>query len=535
MLSRRVLLSGVSLGLLGLLTPGFARSALALDAAGPIAPGHPGAAVRLGDHGSSARMVLEMGADRPYAWAVLPDPYRLVLDLPGDAFETVRLPGRGASFLRAVRSMVTGQGTPRLVVDLAKPALMDQAFLIAPRSGHGWRLVLDLVPTTKETFMAALGSGAAQGGPALGSLRTATAAARPAPVAPTAPASPAVAPQAAAAEVTGAPLSLTNPQPIAPRAVAPQTIPTATQPVQTQPSVTVARPDPVAPVPIEKAPIEQAALEAQTAPAAEGPNTLQRLAHALGPDHDIPIPQIKPPVPASFLRGKKRVVILDPGHGGRDPGAIGGSGIFEKQVTLEMARTLRKALEATGRYKVVMTRNKDVSVRLRERVSRARHAGGDLFISLHADALRNPKVRGLSVYTLSENASDAEAQALAERENKADIILGLDLSHESKEVADILIDLAQRETKNRSVTFANTLIGNLPHSVTKLGKTRRFAGFAVLKAPDIPSVLVEMGFLSNGTDEKLLRTAAYQTKLARSIAQSVDTYFLPQTQSAFHP
>jgi N-acetylmuramoyl-L-alanine amidase len=168
-------------------------------------------------------------------------------------------------------------------------------------------------------------------------------------------------------------------------------------------------------------------------------------------------------------------------------------------------------------------------------VAKGRHAGADLFISIHADALRDSGVRGLSVYTLSENASDDEAAQLAERENKADILLGMDLSNESPDVANILIDLAQRETKNKSVRFANSLIGQLPADVKKLDKTRRYAGFAVLKAPDVPSVLVEMGFLSNRSDEKLLRTSGYRAKLAAALVRSVDDFFSLQQQRAWRP
>ncbi|HAP99036.1 MAG TPA: N-acetylmuramoyl-L-alanine amidase [Rhodospirillum rubrum] len=238
------------------------------------------------------------------------------------------------------------------------------------------------------------------------------------------------------------------------------------------------------------------------------------------------------PLPST---GRDILVVVDAGHGGKDPGAIGASGTYEKIVTLEMARQLKRALEATGRYKVVLTRESDTSVRLRERIAFGRHAGADLFVSIHADAMANPQVRGLSVYTLSETASDDEAAQLADRENKVDILLGMDLSQESPDVATILIDLAQRETKNKSVHFANTLVSALPGDVLKLEKTRRYAGFAVLKAPDVPSVLVEMGFLSNVSDEKLLRTAPYRAKLAAALVRSVDDFFAPQQQRAWKP
>jgi N-acetylmuramoyl-L-alanine amidase len=157
-----------------------------------------------------------------------------------------------------------------------------------------------------------------------------------------------------------------------------------------------------------------------------------------------------------------------------------------------------------------------------------------LFISLHADSHRNSKTRGLSIYTLSERASDKEAALLAEKENKADIISGMDFSEESPEVTGILIDLAQRESMNLSSQFATLAVGELRREVETLSNTHRFAGFAVLKAPDIPSVLLEMGYLSNRTEVRLLQKASYRGKLAKSMVSSIDRYF-DQTQSAQRP
>lgn len=225
------------------------------------------------------------------------------------------------------------------------------------------------------------------------------------------------------------------------------------------------------------------------------------------------------------VRKAKPVVVIDAGHGGVDPGTSGKSGIYEKNITLAMARTLGEKLRATGRYTVVLTRDRDIFLPLRERVAKAREAGGDLFMSLHADAIRNPRIRGLSIYTLSEKASDKEAEQLADKENKADLIAGMDLSAESPEVTNILIDLAQRETMNQSSRFATNLVGELRRETNLLRRTHRFAGFAVLKAPDIPSVLVELGFLSNPQDESQLRTKGYRAQLADAITRGVDVYF----------
>ena len=221
----------------------------------------------------------------------------------------------------------------------------------------------------------------------------------------------------------------------------------------------------------------------------------------------------------------RRVIAIDPGHGGVDPGAIGGTGAREKRITLAQGRELRRQLLATGRYRVVMTRKRDMFVRLRDRIAIAQEAGAKLFVSLHADSMRNRRIRGGSVYTLSETASDKEAAALAAKENKADLIAGIDLSDQSEVVAKILIDLRQRLTKNDSVVFAKMLIRRLGRATHLLRNNHRFAGFAVLKAPDVPSVLVEMGYLSNRADERLLNQAAHRRKIAASIVQAVDDYF----------
>jgi N-acetylmuramoyl-L-alanine amidase len=222
-------------------------------------------------------------------------------------------------------------------------------------------------------------------------------------------------------------------------------------------------------------------------------------------------------------RGKP-LIVIDPGHGGIDPGAVG-STINEKQLTLAVAKALKKELEDTGNFRVLLTRSRDVYIPLRERFGLAREKGADLFISLHADSHNNPLTRGASVYTLSEKASDAESEALAAKENKSDIIAGVDLSKQSNVVSNILIDLAQRDTKNMSTRFASLLVRELKDQTMLLGNTHRYAGFAVLKAPDVPSVLVEMGYISSSKDEALLSSSGHQKKLARAVRQAVENYF----------
>ncbi|NCB49716.1 MAG: N-acetylmuramoyl-L-alanine amidase [Alphaproteobacteria bacterium] len=222
---------------------------------------------------------------------------------------------------------------------------------------------------------------------------------------------------------------------------------------------------------------------------------------------------------------KKPVIVLDPGHGGKDPGAISYSGYYEKNLTLLMAKEVYALLMESGKYRIYLTRTKDVALPLRSRIKKAHKVKADLFISIHADSAHNRKARGLSVYTISERASDREAQLLARRENKADIILGIDLSHESKEVSNILIDLAKRETINRSVTFADLVVDEMKKQINLVPNAHRFAGFVVLKSPNIPSVLVEIGYLSNKYEERLLKKKYYRRKIASSLVKGIDIYF----------
>jgi N-acetylmuramoyl-L-alanine amidase len=218
---------------------------------------------------------------------------------------------------------------------------------------------------------------------------------------------------------------------------------------------------------------------------------------------------------AAPARGDGRpVVVIDPGHGGLDAGTSAASGEMEKSIVLEFAHELRERLEKTGKYQVVMTRSDDSFVSLAERVRLARVTKAALFISIHADALprRDADTRGATVYTVSDTASDAEAARLAEAENKADVIAGVDLSSEPDEVADILIDLAHRETKTFSGQFARTVVGELKSAVRLHKHPLRSAGFKVLKAPDVPS--------------------AWRKRATAALAQAVNTFFAPRLAGA---
>ena len=224
---------------------------------------------------------------------------------------------------------------------------------------------------------------------------------------------------------------------------------------------------------------------------------------------------------------RPKLVVLDPGHGGKDPGAIGVRGTQEKAVVIAIAREVQRELVAAGRYRVMLTRASDSFVALRERVARAQEAKADLFLSLHADSHPDSEVRGASVYTLSDEASDREAAALAARENRADaVVSGVRLANQSDTVARTLVAMSQRGTVNDSRRLADTIVQTFARNgVRLLPHTHRQAGFAVLTSPDIPAALVELGYLSNLQDEKLLTVRQHQIALARALRASVDAHF----------
>ena len=365
-------------------------------------------AIRLHDHGTHTRLVLELSENLDFSAFRLANPYRLVVDLPElDWTVTDAAAASSVGLVKAVHFGLFQGGNGRMVIDLTGPAVVKNAFVLPAAADAPVRLVMDIETTTKEKFMADLG-----------------------------------------------------PQ----RRIGTGRFANATTQVQ-------------------------------------------------------PVSQPVVPTPKS-----KTIIMIDPGHGGVDPGTIGQSGIYEKIITLAAAQQLKAKFESTGRYKVVLTRDRDVSLGLAERRELAHNVQADLFISLHADAIKDKTIRGLSVYTLSDHASDKEAAQLAEQENDADRIIGIDLSRESQEVRHILVDLAQRESMNLATKLAGKLIGELQRETTLLRHVHRFARFAVLKSPDIPSVLIEMGYLSNREDETALKTEAYRAKLMAAVVRGVETH-----------
>jgi N-acetylmuramoyl-L-alanine amidase len=240
---------------------------------------------------------------------------------------------------------------------------------------------------------------------------------------------------------------------------------------------------------------------------------------------DFQVVPIPPPRPVKSKPQRLPLIVIDAGHGGVDPGTRGKRNTVEKDVTLAVALQLAKVLQATGHYRVALTREDDRFLQLRERTRIAKRLDADLFVSLHADSASDPRAKGLSVYTLSERATDGEAASLAQQENKADLIGGMDLTDERPDVVSILIDLAQRETRNRSMRFANQLVQALVLRVPLLDHPYRQAGFAVLKAPDVPAVLIELGFLSHPDEEQLLRSSSHRAAIIEGIVAAMDNFF----------
>jgi N-acetylmuramoyl-L-alanine amidase len=359
--------------------------------------------IRIGVHAGSTRFVVELN-DRvePRVFG-LPDPFRVVIDLPEVDFD---LPeeriGDGAGLISKLRYGLFRPGTSRFVLDLASPAKVTKQFVLRPDGGKPWRLVLDIEPTTRADFIASM-----------------------------------------------------------------------------RPSI----------------------------------DDNRRTVTAV-------------PVPSAPRENVRPVIVIDAGHGGVDPGAIGVSGVYEKKVVLDYARSIAQRLRESGKFDVALTRDRDVFLPLRQRVHLARVKGADLFLSLHVNTHPKRSTRGFSVYTLSNRASDKEAAALAAHENKSDVIGGVDLGDYSNDVQNILIDFAQAKTNELSVKFArDILVGAIKPDTPLLTRPWRSAGFAVLKAPDIPSILLELGYISNPREERLLLSTAHRNKLSAAIVEAIEIYF----------
>lgn len=443
--------------------------------------------------GPVTRIVLDLSDQVTFNVFTLGDPHRIVIDLADVRWQAGSADATGSGLCATLRHGEVRPGAWRIVLECQARTTIRNAVLQKPGGAAGYRLLVELAP------------GPGKG--VLGYMSTEVRSPEP-PV-----------------RLQGRPRLAPPVEPEAPRPLAGETRVASLSP-SLSPSVLAAvqafEEEPLrapAASPAAGAPV---APRPGAAPAAVAPKAAEAAAARVS----MPLPARRP-----FSPRAQRVVVLDAGHGGADPGAIGVSGVYEKDITLAAVREIRRALEETGRYKVLLTRNDDRFIRLRDRVEFARRAGAELFVSVHADSVSSRDVRGASVYTLSGTASDSEAAALAEKENKADLIAGLDLSGESSEVTNILINLAQRETMNQSAAFAGHVVEQLAEATGLLPNPHRFAGFAVLKAPDIPSVLIELGFLSNRSDERALLKSDNRTRVASAVAKAIDGY-LDETMSA---
>ena len=236
---------------------------------------------------------------------------------------------------------------------------------------------------------------------------------------------------------------------------------------------------------------------------------------------------IAPVATAAELPKPTFTIAIDPGHGGADPGASSADHVREKDVVLAFGLALKKKLEMTGHYAVVMTRDDDTFIPLPDRAKMAREIKADLFIAIHADKLDDPSVRGTTIYTVSDKASDAVAEALAQKENRADVISGMDLGNQKADVANMLINLAQRESKSQAVMFAKQAVNEIRPVTELTSKPVRSAAFVVLKAPDVPSVLVELGYLSNSVDKTMLLSPKWRGDMADALTRAVEQHFAP--------
>ncbi len=378
--------------------------AVALGTVLPAAASDPVSALdaRLGGDAQRTRLVVDLTGPVQPTHFTLADPYRVIIDLPQISFKFPdKRGGEGRGLVSAFRYGLIASGRSRIVVDAKKPVTVENISVVEASEDQPARLVVDLAPTTREKFLAAVS---------------------------------------------------------APRA-------------------------------------EESA---------------------------------RRPVEAAKPGDTRPLIVLDPGHGGVDPGAYGDNGVVsEKDIVLQVALMLRDKLEASNHYRVVMTREDDTFIALGERVKVAREAGAQLFMSIHADSLSASSggVRGATVYTLSDRASDAEAANLADKENRSDALAGVAIPEQLDDVAGILIDLMQRETRSFSSRFAGNLTSSLKSAVRLNKNPARSAGFMVLRAPDVPSVLVELGYMSSAQDLKLLQSDEWREKATEAMIRAVDEFF----------
>jgi len=425
--------------------------------------------LRLLDGAESTRVVFDLDSRADNNVFTLSNPDRVVIDI------AAAKRGGSLNLNQAPKGIVKGvrsgphDGGLRIVLDLSQAAT-PKSFGLQPSGGYGYRLILDLYPQTAAPMPAMVTASAASSSEGVTSPDAQAAAA---------PASTAVAP-------VHVQVAVSAPTPAAPAVSAPHAVP-----VTAAPAPVLVNPNPpIAPVVVASA---------------------------------APVANPRDAVP---LSAKTIVVAVDAGHGGDDPGAQGRSGLQEKTVTLAIARELARRINAQPGMRAVLTRDGDYYVDLRERTIKARQAQADLFVSIHANSYRDRDMRGTAVYVLSDHGATTEqARWLANHENAADLVGGVDLHDKDDRLAAVLLDISQSATMDASFDLGNRLLESL-HKVNELQKpTVQQAGFMVLKSPDIPSVLVETAFISNPHEEQMLRSPDYQAQLADGIFEGIKGYF----------
>lgn len=413
---------------------------------------------RLAGDAKQTRFVLDLDRTIQFRAFALSDPYRVVVDMPQVNFHLPAGAGTaGRGLVRGFRYGLVMPGGSRIVIDLAGPAKVTNAYVLDSANGQPPRLVIDVEEVDRATF----------------------------------------------AQTQG----------VQSQAMSQGTPPAAAQGVQ------------------------QGAQQQQAAPQGASPGAAQSASQAgasrpelkpgISDSHAaITVPQTVPAPPQPAAPPDPRpVVVIDPGHGGDDNGTQSGTEV-EKNVTLAFGLALRDRLEKSGKYRVVMTRTDDTFIALGDRVQVARIQAAALFVSIHADSLPKGEgdAQGATIYTLSDHATDAQAASLAETENRADAIGGVSLTDEPADVADILIDLVQRETRTFSNRFAHLLMGEMKTTARMHKHPLKSAGFRVLKAPDVPSVLVELGYVSNKSDMENLVSDGWRTRIVGSMARAIDIF-----------
>jgi N-acetylmuramoyl-L-alanine amidase len=511
-LMRMMAFAGALVGAIGLVLPLIAVAAVGTEPALQVI------GARLGVHAPTTRFVLEISGKVHFRAATVGDPYRVLVDLPEMVWPGAETAKSGLGLVRNYHLERLRPGATQLILETTGPARIRTAMVIPPSEGHQTRLVLDVESMSPQAFAQEQQHGRGGASPS-----SEAAFVPPPPPSSSSSSSlpPSSSPPARSAVRESPPLA--PPTPLVPPPASPPMSEASSDHPEAQsdgPASAVEEPPPPVFYPSSAAP---PLVSPRSAPPSSPPP----------PAPASPSPQAAASVPPAASPAKphrgapsgKPMIALDPGHGGVDPGATGYNGAHEKDITLATAREVRRQLEATGRYRVMMTRDEDEFIPLRERVARAREAGAQLFISLHADSIVGSQVRGMSIYTLSDKASDHEAETLAAKENRSDAIGGIDLSHENDQVATILIDLAQRDTRNHSHHFAGLVLHEVGRIQKLLPKPDRSAGFAVLTAPDVPSVLIEMGYLSSSEDVGLLTQADHRQRLAGALVRAIDSYF----------